>query len=207
MSVLSLHEATRRLRTDRRLLLDEVADLSDEELAAEYRVASGPLGDFCTSLHDLVAHVLMWDEINLAVLSEAAAGREHWSLDDRWSTADIGRRLNLGGVEAGRHLPGSLLLHRFRTVHAALLDELGRLTERTWTEPGPTPSLAEGLGSLAQREFSVPGRPAYCHAAIHLDRLAAVVGETAGAPYDAPAGGPDGADGSAEVRPAEGAGR
>jgi hypothetical protein len=33
------------------------------------------LGDFCESLHDLVAHVLMWDEINLAVLAEAAAGR------------------------------------------------------------------------------------------------------------------------------------
>lgn len=39
------------------------------------RLASGSLGDFCESLRDLVAHVLMWDEINLAVVTEAAAGR------------------------------------------------------------------------------------------------------------------------------------
>jgi alpha/beta hydrolase fold len=44
-------------------------------------VTAGPLGDFCDSLHDLVAHVLMWDEINLAVEagrripSEPATGR------------------------------------------------------------------------------------------------------------------------------------
>jgi hypothetical protein len=94
MSIITAAEASRRLRTDHELLLAEVNELTGEQLAAPYQLASGPLGDFCESLHDLVAHVLMWDEINLAVLTEAAASRAHWSLDPLWETPEAGRLLN-----------------------------------------------------------------------------------------------------------------
>ncbi len=104
MNIVSLQEASGRLRADHELLLARVAGLAEDQLAASYRVASGPLGDFCDSLHDLLAHVLMWDEINLAVLSEATAGRAHWSLDPRWETPEAGRLLNRGGVAAARSL-------------------------------------------------------------------------------------------------------
>jgi hypothetical protein len=164
VNVLSRAEAAGRLQTDHELLLGRVADLTEAELAAEYRVAEGPLGDFCESLHDLVAHVLMWDEISLAVLSEAVAGRAHWSLQPRWETPEAGRMLNRAGVAAGRHLPGPLLLHRYQDVHDALLEELGRYSEQAWAE-------ADGIGALAQRVCTVPGQPAFWHAAIHLRRL------------------------------------
>lgn len=164
-------EAVRRVRVDHELLLARVDGLSEAELVAAYRPTAGPLGDFCESLHDLIAHVLMWDEINLAVLTEAAAGRTHWSLDPRWETPEAGRQLNRGGVAAGRHVPPEALLHRFRTVRDALLDELGRISERAWTQAGPAPLLATGFGGLAERIWSVPGQPAYWHAAIHLNQL------------------------------------
>jgi len=153
------------------VLLAEVNGLAGEQLAAAYHLASGPLGDFCESLHDLVAHVLMWDEINLAVLAEAAAGRAHWSLDPRWETPEAGRLLNRSGVEAGRQLPASLLLHRWRAVHGAVLGELARYEGQAWTGAGRMPSLARGVGGLAQRVWTVPGQPAFWHAAIHLNRL------------------------------------
>ncbi|RZU76200.1 DinB family protein [Micromonospora kangleipakensis] len=168
---LSLDEATRRIRVDHDLLLTRVERLSEQQLTAEYHVLSGPLGDFCESLHDLVAHVLMWDEINLAVLSEAVAGRSHWSLDPRWETPDAGRRLNRGGVAAGRHIPSPLLLHRLVAVRDALMDEFARYSERSWAEPGETPVLADGLGELARKVWTVPGHQAFWHAAIHLDQL------------------------------------
>ncbi len=167
----SLDEATHRIRTDHRLLLGRVGGLSGEEMVAEYRSTAGSLGDFCESLHDLVAHVLMWDEINLAVLSEAAAGRAHWSLQPRCETPDAGRRLNHGGVAAGRHVPSSLLLHRLLTVRDALLDEFGQYSERAWAQAGPEPLLADGVGALAQRVWTVPGQPAFWHAAVHLHQL------------------------------------
>lgn len=175
MNVLPLQEARGRLQADHELLLVRVSPLTEAQLAAEYRVASGPLGDFCDSLHDLVAHVLMWDEINLAVLSEAAAGREHWSLDPRWETPDAGRMLNRGGVEAGRRIPAGLLLHRFQAVRDALLAEFGRYGDEDWTGAGPgrTPPLARGTGALAQRIWTVPGQPAFWHAAVHLNQLPA----------------------------------
>ena len=116
MIIVRYEEVIRRLRADHDLLISEAEDLAEAQLAARYQLAGGPLGDFCESLHDLVAHVLMWDEINLAVLTEAAAGRGHWSLDPRWETPGAGRMLNRGGVEAGRLLPASLLLHRLRAV-------------------------------------------------------------------------------------------
>ncbi|GAA4103376.1 hypothetical protein [Nonomuraea soli] len=158
MTILSSGEAIGRLRADRAILLARVAGLTEEQLGSECLVDSRPLGDFCRSLHDLVAHVLMWDEINLAVLAEAAAGREHWSLDARWEDPAVGRSLNIGGVEAGRHLSPWLLLHRSGAVHDAILEELGRVGEESWDE----------VGALAQRVWTVPGHPAFWHAAIHL---------------------------------------
>lgn len=171
MFIVPAEEASRRLRADHDLLLAEVDELAGEQLVAIYQLASGPLGDFCESLHDLVAHVLMWDEINLAVLTEAAAGRAHWSLDPRWETPEAGRLLNRSGVEAGRQLPASLLLHRLRAVRDAVLTELGRYEGYAWTVAGQMPSLARGIGGLAQKVWTVPGQPAFWHAAIHLHQL------------------------------------
>jgi hypothetical protein len=167
----TLPEAAARLRADHRLLLTRVTGVTDDQLAATFRLASGPLGDFCDSLHDLVAHVLMWDEIGLAVLTEAAAGRAHWSLDSRWETPDAGRRLNRGGVEAGRHLPAPLLLHRFQAAGDALAAVFGQYAERDWAGPGPDGPAGRGIGALAQHAFTVPGQPAFWHAAIHLNQL------------------------------------
>lgn len=153
------------------MLLAEVSELTEEQLAATYQLASGPLGDFCESSHDLVAQVLMWDEINLAVLAEAAAGRAHWSLDPLWETPEAGRLLNRSGVEAGRQLSASLLLHRLRAAQDAVLAELGRHGGQAWTGAGQVPSLARGIGGLAQRVWTVPGQPSFWHAAIHLNQL------------------------------------
>ena len=171
MSIVSVDEASRRLRADHDVLVAEVSDLAAEQLAAGYQLASGPLGDFCESLHDLVAHVLMWDEINLAVLTEAAAGRAHWSLDPRWETPEAGRLLNRSGVQAGRQLPAGLLVHRLRTVQDAVLGELARHEGRAWTGAGQIPALARGMGGLAQKVWTAPGQPAFWHAAIHLNQL------------------------------------
>ena len=156
MSIVPAEEASRRLRADHDLLLAEVNELTGEQLAATYHLASGPLGDFCESLHDLVAHVLMWDEINLAVLTEAAAGRAHWSLDPQWETLEAGQLLNRGGVDAGRQLPASLLLHRRRAVRDAVLGELGRCEGRAWTGAGKMPALAQGITGTESVDRALP---------------------------------------------------
>jgi hypothetical protein len=171
VSIVPVDEASSRLRADHDVLLAKVNDLTAEQLAAAFQLASGPLGDFCESLHDLVAHVLMWDEINLAVLTEAAAGRAHWSLEPRWETPEAGRLLNRSGVQAGRQLPAGLLMHRLRTVQEAVLGELARHEGRAWTGAGQIPALAQGVGGLAQKVWTVPGQPAFWHAAIHLNQL------------------------------------
>jgi hypothetical protein len=171
VSIVAAEEASKRLRADHDVLLAEVNSLTEDQLAAPYRLASGPLGDFCESLHDLVAHVLMWDEINLAVLTEASAGRAHWSLEPRWETPEAGRLLNRSGVQAGRQLPASLLLHRLRAVQDAVLTELGRYEDAAWTRPGQTPALAQGIGGLAQKVWTVPGQSPFWHAAVHLNKV------------------------------------
>lgn len=161
---LSTSQVTHRIATDHDILLRRIDGLAPDELAAAYRVESGPLGDFCESLHDLLAHVLMWDEIGLAVLAEHRAGRRHWSLAARWETPEAGRMLNRGGVLAGRELPPSLLRHRLLATQDALLAELDRYTDDQWRAPG-------GVGVLAQYAMTVPGQPAYVHAAVHLGEL------------------------------------
>jgi len=157
---LSPAQAADRLRTDHALLLAAVDGLSGEALAADHVTAAGPLGDFCASLHDLVAHVLMWNEINLAVLTEADRGRDHWSLAPAFETAETGRALNQAGVAAGRLLGADLLLDRLASTHDALLDQLAGYADDDWRDR---------VGPLATRVFTVPGRPAFWHAAVHLD--------------------------------------
>jgi hypothetical protein len=153
--LLTAVEAAHRVETDRDLLAEA---LSGADLDAPYRVAGRPLGDFCESLRDLVAHVTMWDEIGLAVLAEAGRGRRHWSLDERWETGSAGRALNAGGVAAGREIQVDLLVHRFDTVRGALVAELGGYTARDWNR----------VAAIAQHAMTVPGAAAYRHAAIHL---------------------------------------
>ncbi len=174
-AVLPVEEAVRRTELDRGLLIDEVNRLfgdSGEALMSPYRVAGGPLGDSCDTLRDLVAHVLMWDEINLSVLTEARLGRIHWSLDPQWETPAAGRTLNASGVTAGRDLPVALLLQRFGVVQDALLAELRSYPHERWLAPlSPALGLKFSPGSLAQYVMTVPQAAPYWHAAIHLDEL------------------------------------
>lgn len=173
---LSAAEAARRLVADRDLLDAAVDAAGDAPLDGPYRVHDGPLGDFCESLHDLLAHVSMWDEISLAVLAEARRGRHHWSLDPRWETPKIGRDLNRAGVAAGRLLPSDLMRHRFASARAALVDEFTAMTEGEWALPaGITHPAAATMGDLAHYAMTVPGAAPFWHAAIHLgavERLA-----------------------------------
>ncbi len=154
-TVLPAAEAVRRTELDRGLLIDEVQGYPGEALTAPYGTAGGPLGDACESLRDLVAHILMWDEINLAVLAEASRARRHWSLDPQWETREAGQALNAGGVAAGT--------------------ELRSYAEDRWLAPIPfDPGPADSIGALAQHVMTVPRAAPYWHAAIHLDRLAEV---------------------------------
>jgi len=171
--ILPAAEAVRRTEVDRGLLLDELGRHPQAALTAVYRVDARPLGDACESLRDLVAHVLMWDEINLAVLTEARQARRHWSLDPRWERGEAGRMLNRAGVAAGRELPVALLLHRFAAVRDALLDELRGHPEDRWLAPLPL-DQARSIGALAQYVMTVPRAAPYWHAAIHLHKLAEV---------------------------------
>jgi Mycothiol maleylpyruvate isomerase N-terminal domain len=174
-STLPLSEVVRRTELDHRMLAEEVDRHPDAVLTAPYRVAGGPLGDACESLRDLVAHVLMWDEVNLAVLTEASRARRHWSLDPRWETRQAGQALNRAGVAAGRELPVTLLLHRFATARDALLAELRSYDEDRWRAPVPLDLAASHTtGSLAQYVMTVPRAEPCWHAAIHLGRLAEV---------------------------------
>ncbi|MET9268212.1 hypothetical protein [Kribbella sp. NPDC003557] len=166
-------QAAELIRRDQDLLLSRTEGLSESELRAPYDVTAGPLGDFCDSLHDLVAHVLMWDEITLAVLRDARAGRLHWSLDPRWETAEIGRALNLGGVEAGRRISSELVLHRFRGVGAALVDEISQYDDGTWLDPSTGAGFDGGIGALAEYVSTTPDGILFAHAARHLALVSA----------------------------------
>ncbi|MBM7784074.1 hypothetical protein [Tenggerimyces flavus] len=160
-------EAIRRVCEDHAVLANEIAAVDD--LTKPYLVNEGPLGDFCDSLHDLVAHVLMWDEISLAVLTDARNARTHWSLDQRWETSEAGLLLNQSGVAAGREVPTELLVHRYESVRAALLDEL---QSDGWNDDVKLELAQEhSVGSLAEYVMTVPNNPAFWHAAIHLGML------------------------------------
>jgi hypothetical protein len=172
MTVLPVAETIRRTKIDREMLRERVAGQSDEVLTAEYLVNGQPLGDTCESLRDLVAHVLMWDEINLAVLSEARRGRAHWSLDPRWESREIGYELNRSGVLAGRRFPISLLLHRFASVCDAMLAELGSYDDREWIATTTVHHASTAsVGALAQYVMTVPQVAPYWHAAHHLGEV------------------------------------
>lgn len=99
---------------------------------ASQQIHHNPLGEDPMSLTDLVIHVSMWDEIVLGILNEALAGRAHWSVDSRWETPECGRALNVGGEEAGRLLPASLVHERYSTARNALMEAIAAVNADTW---------------------------------------------------------------------------
>ncbi|MDN5853149.1 MAG: hypothetical protein L0K86_09945, partial [Actinomycetia bacterium] len=153
--------ASRLIRADHDLLLGYVDDVAESELKEAYRTHDGPLGHFCDSRHDLVAHVLMWSEISLGVLHEARSGRKHWSIEPRWETAEIGSALNKAGVQAGRELPSQLLVERVRWVRDAFDAELASIPGTEWDG-------ANGVGATLYEAMTPPGSAPYAHAALHL---------------------------------------
>ena len=161
--------ACRALTADRDHLLTAIA--ADTPPVIHHN----PLGDEPMSITDLVIHVSMWDEIVLAVLTEARAGREHWSLDPRWETRDSGRALNVGGVDAGRHLPAELVHHRFRSVRDALIASIAAVDPDAWhrelpfRHPGTEPQTLAGLCLRNNLPEADPTRSkVYQHATVHL---------------------------------------
>lgn len=168
LPTLSLAVAVQLILEDHQLLLERVEGVSEKRLREAVRLADGPLGHFCESLHDLVAHILMWDEITLAVLTEAAHERTHWSLDPRWETPVAGRALNLGGVHAGRGVSSELLNHRLHNVSAALVAELERYDEPAWIDSNTAGPFNGGIGALAEYVTTPPGAVPYAHVAQHL---------------------------------------
>ncbi|HEV2779261.1 MAG TPA: hypothetical protein VGX25_07650 [Actinophytocola sp.] len=168
MEELSLSEARRRLHEDDDVLREAIAGRTPEELTEPHTVAGRPIGDFCDSLRDLVAHHTMWREIDLAVLVDALGGRRHWSTTARWSTRAAGARLNRAGVVGARILLVDEVLDRFDAATASLLGTLDRLDRRRWTEP-VFPDDDVTLGRWIQTHFSVPGQPPFRHATFHLN--------------------------------------
>lgn len=168
---MSVAATTLRIAEDRNLLLHKVDGRSEEELVTPYLVHGGPLGDFCDSLRDLVAHVSMWDEICLAALTEARRGRSHWVLRDAWTAPGVGQRINRAGVAAGRELPVDALVQRMEVVRDALLAEIGCYDEEEWLETMPSDENGRSMGALSQYAMTVPSHEPYWHAAIHLGEL------------------------------------
>ncbi|MBB5838790.1 alpha/beta hydrolase fold domain-containing protein [Kribbella italica] len=177
--------AAQLIRADRQRLLNLVVGLPEERLRAPYGVADGPLGHFCDSLHDLVAHIAMWDEITLAVLREDAAGRRHWSLEAAWETAEAGSALNIGGVEAGRHVSSALLVERLATVVDALVAEITAYDEAAWQGQAAAEDFDGSVGALAEYAASPPGGLPYGHVAKHLGAIEEVVDPRFGPETDA----------------------
>jgi hypothetical protein len=181
--VLTAQEAVQRLDEDAAVLEHALDERPADRITAPYTVQAGPLGDFCESLHDLVAHVLMWDEISLAVFTEERMGRAHWSLLDEWEHPAQGAALNRAGVLAGRELPSGLLVERFRHVHLALVEEVGE-TAVGWDEPSHVRPDLPTRGALARHVMTIPGQPAFWHAALHLRSLPSHEATLEGAPTE-----------------------
>ena len=157
------------LEVDRDLLLAAI----ESDVAPE--ISHNPLGADSMTVIDLASHVLMWDEIVLAVLTEARAGRMHWSLDAQWETREAGRALNVGGVAAGRQWAPELVVHRFRAVREALVSELRSLSDEEWHAPlafahsGTLPQTLAGLSYYVSTPEADPTRSRiYQHATVHL---------------------------------------
>lgn len=139
-----------------------------------YPVVYNPLGDDPMTLLDIVAHVIMWDEINLAVLTEARAGRAHWSLRTPWENPQAASALNAGGIVAGRLLTADLVIDRFLSVRAATIATIEQTPPEQWSAPlpfscpGDDRSLAGLCGYVNTPESDHTGAYTYRHTVIHL---------------------------------------
>lgn len=163
--------AARRITADHDILLAEAEGLLGAELAAPYRVDGQRSGEFCDSLHDLLAHILMWDELALAVLSEARGGRLHWLVDARATSPEVATQISQAAAVAAGLLPPWLILHRLVSARDALTAEVGRVAPADW----------DGIiGRCFAEALTASGGPAFWHAAQHLRKVPGQQNQPAG---------------------------
>lgn len=157
------------LETDRDHLLAALD--SDREV----EIVHNPFRSAPMTLIDLLAHVCMWDEIVLAVISEARRGRAHWYLAPSWETVEAGRALNVGGIHAGREIPPELRRHRFVSVRNAVISGIREVPGEEWKAELPfrhsgwEPQTLSGLSYKINTPEADPDRVLiYQHATVHL---------------------------------------
>lgn len=162
------------LELDRDRLLSTV---DARHAGSEPQIMHNPLRGAAMSVLDLVGHVAMWDEIVLAVLSEARRGRAHWYATAPWETVEAGRALNIGGVQAWRLLPEDLVLDRFRRTRDALMSAIAEVPAAEWhaelpfRHTGWEPQTLAGLSHRVNTPEADPDRKlTYLHASVHLGR-------------------------------------
>ena len=71
-------------------------------------------------------------------------------------------------VEAGRHIPSGLLLHRFESVTAALIAEIEQYDETSWSDPSTGGPYDGSIGALAEYAATPPDGNLFSHATRHL---------------------------------------
>jgi hypothetical protein len=139
------------------------------------QIMHNPVSGAAMTVLDLVGHVAMWDEIVLAVLSEARRGRAHWYVTPQWETVAAGRALNTGGVAAWRQLPEALTLDRFVRGRNALASAIAEVPGSEWhgelafAHSSWQPQTLAGLSHHVNTPEADPERKlTYLHASVHL---------------------------------------
>jgi hypothetical protein len=61
-----------------------------------------------------------------------------------------------------------LVLHRFRSVGAALVAEFEQYDDQTWADPSTGAGFDGGIGALAEYVATTPDGILFAHAARHL---------------------------------------
>lgn len=140
--------------------------LTPEEMLLPDTVEYGLYSDQHLSFKDLLAHLVTYEAMTVAMMAAWARGIKHPGIEAMRDYRES-VRIHYGGIAERRDLPLPQVLDEAETTRTALMQAIRDTSDEAWHAPFPTePGL--DLGGAVEIILVAPPRPPYRHLPVHV---------------------------------------
>lgn len=167
------HVALRELAAEHAAVRALTAALTPEEMMLPNTVEYGLYSDQQLSFKDLLAHLITYEAMTVAMMTAWAQGIKHPSIDAMRDYRES-VRIHYGGIAERRAHSLRQVLDEAENTRTAVMRAISETTDEAWHTPFPTdPGL--DLGGAVEIILVAPPRPPYRHLPVHVPDAAAYI--------------------------------
>lgn len=165
-ATISRQVAIRELAAEHMAVRALTEALTPQEMLLPDTVEYGLYSDQHLSFKDLLAHLITYEAMTVAMIGAWARGIKHPAIEAMRDYRES-VRIHYGGIAERRDHPLPRVLAEAATTRAAVMQAISEATDEAWQAPFPgEPGL--DLGGAVEIILVAPPRPPYRHLPVHV---------------------------------------